>query len=207
MIDIDYTKKGVLVYGSPRSGSHLACDMLYGYSTATNKFLKGEITANQLSRESIQNLLTNLSDQYSDKFVFASIVQLRIKNFLSQQPELLKHYQLVHLRRRDKVKQYISWCVFRSQDKLGVWNHSPIWKDILPYLPYEVTGDDLEQFILEQNIDYAFPKPDNVIYYEDLIQMQLETNVKKNIYELPPERLVSDYQLVIDTLEDFKYHD
>jgi hypothetical protein len=207
MIDIDYTKKGVLVYGSPRSGSHLACDMLCGYSTATNKFLKGELTSNNLSHENIRNLLTDLSEQYHDKFIFASLVQLRVKNFLSQQPELLKHYQLIHLRRRDKVNQYISWCMFRSQDKLGVWNHSPVWKDILPYLPYEVTSDDLEQFILEQNIDYAFPKPDIIVYYEDLIQMKSETKFKKNIYELPPEKLVSNYQLVKDTLEDFKYHD
>lgn len=207
MIEIDYTKKGVIVYGSPRSGSHMTCDMLWRFSTVENKVYLGEITANELSRKNIQNLLTDLSAEYQNKFIFASIVQLRIKNFLSQQPKLLKEYQLVHLRRRDKVKQYISWCMFRLQDNLGMWNHSPIWKDILPYLPYQVTDDDLEQFILEHNIDYAFPKPDNIVYYEDLIQMQLETNVKKNTYEWPMEKLVSNYQLVVDTFEDFKYHD
>jgi len=40
---IDYTKRGIIVIGSARSGSHMTSNMLYKISTINNKVDVGEI--------------------------------------------------------------------------------------------------------------------------------------------------------------------
>lgn len=177
--------KGTIVIGTARSGSHMTCDMLYNNSTIENKLNLGEIT----------NLPT-----MPGKFVYCSIVQHWFKTALAITTEWTKEYNVVNLRRRDKVAQYLSWCVFRA----GANKHSPNWDDCKKLLPWDSTRDDIEMFLMEQYLDFAF-KPDQILYYEDLIKEPVNTKFKKNQYPVAPEDIVTDYKLVKSMLENFSY--
>ena len=196
---IDYTKRGVIVIGSARSGSHMTCNMLYNISTINNKVTVGEIYTGRDPSTDILDPLRVLESKYQGQFIFCSLTQFANKNLLAMDSSYLKDYNLVNLRRRDKVAQYISWCVFRVSGSR--W--SPEFADYKDLLPWPSTREDIEQFILEQNIDYAFSAP--VLYYEDLALSGIPTRFKKNHYPLPFEEIVTDYKLVCDTLLRYTY--
>jgi hypothetical protein len=180
--------KGTIIIGSARSGSHMACDMLYNQCTLDNAINLGEVTA-----------LPSDND-----YIFCSIVQAQIKNLLAVDTMWTKDYRIVNVRRRDKVAQYISWCVFRAQTKSNMNKHSPEWDDYKEFLPWESTKDDIERFIIEQHLDFAF-NFDQILYYEDLVDSGLKTKYKKNIYPVTPEQIVTDYELVKILLEKYSY--
>ena len=195
---IDYSKRGVIVIGSPRSGSHVACDMLYHQATCNNTLNLGEIYCkpgqdiNYINRAS-----TNL-------FIFCSIVRLNAKSILAADLSVLDDYQLINIRRRNKVSQYISTCVMRSQINSNVLNHTPNWSDCKDHLPWKSTKDDLMEFIINQNSDFAF-KFDHILYYEDLVDSGLYTDIRKNEYPITHEKIVTDYNLVKEMLEGYNY--
>lgn len=169
--------------GSARSGSHMTCDMLANSSVGKNL---GEVT----------EIPTH------DTFIFCSIVQCWAKNLLAKDITPLRNYQLVNVRRRDKVAQYISWCVFRAQ--VNTQDHSPKWDNYSAMIPWESTKEDIEWFLFEQHIDFAF-KYDTVLYYEDMVTSNLITGFKKNVYPVPHEKIVTDYELVKSMLGKYNY--
>lgn len=181
--------KGTIVIGSARSGSHMACDILYNRALIPNKINLGEVT----------ELPTN-----NNRYIFCSIVQTQIKNLLAVDTSWTKDYYIINLRRRNKVAQYISWCVFRAQTKSSITKHSPEWDDYKEFLPWESTRDDIERFIIEQHLDFAF-NPDEILYYENLVEAGLKTKYKKNQYPIPPDQIVTDYILVKSMLEKYSY--
>lgn len=181
--------KGTIVIGTARSGSHMTCDMLFNESLIANKVNLGEVTA-----------LPDVTGRY----VYCSIVQHRVKNLLAVNTQWTRDYEIVNLRRRGKVAQYISWCVFRAQTQASISRHSPNWDDYKNLLPWESTVDDIEMFIAEQNLDFAIPS-NQVVYYEDMTQSGLTTQYKKNTYPVPPDAIVTDYALVKRMLENFSY--
>ena len=189
MNNIDYNKKGVIVIGSARSGSHMTCDMLYNQATAPSVNL-GEITDLYLPTH--------------DKFIFCSIVQTWLRTKLAVNLEWTKDYYIINLRRRDKVSQYISWCVLRAQGKSNMVKHSPNWEDYKDLLPWKSSKEDIERFIQDQHLDFAFT-PDQILYYEDLVKTNLKTRYTKNHYPISYENIVTDYKLVKDLLEKYSY--
>ena len=203
---IDYTKRGIIVIGSARSGSHMTSNMLYNISTINNKVGVGEIYTDRYLSTNILDPLKVLESKYQGQFIFCSLTHFANKNLLAMDSSYLKDYNLVNLRRRDKVAQYISWCVFRVSNRSyanGHGPHSPKFADYKDLLPWPSTREDIEMFILEQNIDYAFSAP--VLYYEDLVLSGMPTRFKKTHYPLPFEEIVTDYKLVCDTLLRYTY--
>jgi len=172
--------------------------MLYNISTINNKVKIGEIYTDRETSTDILDPLKVLESKYQGQFIFCSLTQFVSKNLLAMDSSYLKDYNLVNVRRRDKVGQYISWCVFRASAK-----HSPKFADYKDLLPWSSTREDIEMFILEQNIDYAFSAP--VLYYEDLALSGIATHFQKNYYPLPPAEIVTDYKLVCDILSRYKY--
>jgi len=195
---IDYTKRGIIVIGSARSGTYMTSNMLYNISTINNKVAVGEIYTDRYLSTNILDPLKVLESKYQGRFIFCSLTQFVNKNLLAMDSSYLKDYNLVNLRRRDKVAQYISWCVFRVSGR-----HLSKFADYKDLLPWPSTREDIEMFILEQNIDYAFSAP--VLYYEDLVLSGMPTRFKKNHYPLPFEEIVTDYKLVCDTLSRYTY--
>lgn len=195
---IDETKKGIIIIGSARSGSHMACNMIY----ETIKKVKvnlGEVIITNDTNEF--NYIDELSDS---RFICCSIVQHYTKKLLAVDLSRFKSYQMINLRRRDKIAQYISWCVFRSQT--GTIKHSPDWNMCVQRLPWDSTREDIERFIEEQYMDFAF-KFDNVLYYEDLMNSGLYTETKKNHYPVPFDQIVTNFNLVKSMLSRFNYND
>jgi len=182
--------KATIVIGTARSGSHMTCDMLYNASTISGKINLGEVT-----------VLPDVDNRYA----YCSIVQHQVKNMIAVDTSWIYDYEIVNLRRRDKVAQYISWCVFRAQTQSAINKHSPDWNDYKDLLPWESTREDIELFILEQNLDFAIPA-NCVVYYEDMIKLGLHTRYKKNTYPVPPEHIVTNYALVKNMLEKYSYH-
>ena len=181
--------KGLIVIGTARSGSHMTCDMLYNQSLIPNKINLGEITT-----------LPDVEGRYA----YCSIVQHQVKNLLAVDTAWVDSYEIVNLRRRDKVAQYISWCVFRAQTQASISKHSPNWDDYKDLLPWESTREDIEMFIVEQNLDFAIPA-NRVVYYEDMIVSGFRTHYRKNRYPIPPDQIVTDYALVKTMLEKYSY--
>jgi hypothetical protein len=207
MIDIDYRKKGVIIIGTPRSGSHMVCDMLYNQSTVSNKAILGELYVDfNISSLRAADITINLTRLDSTKFIFCSIVQNWAKNFLAMNKEYLKDFVVINLRRRDKVAQYISWCVHKELNKRGDYSHSPDWNKCKEFLPIAPTLTDLCLFIAEQNLDFAFTNPAAVLYYEDMIKTGLYTRYSKNICPFQPEEIITDYSFVKDILEKYSYN-
>lgn len=182
--------KGVIVVGTARSGSHMTCDMLYNTAVEPHKVNLGEVTK---------------LPYIPGKFVYCSLVQHTVKNLLAVDTQWTDEYHIVNLRRRDKVAQYVSWCVFRAQTQASISKHSPDWGDYKDLLPWESTAEDIEMFINEQNLDFAIPA-DEVVYYEDMIVSGNKTQYKKNQYPIPPEQIVTDYALVKSMLEKYSYY-
>ena len=188
-IDIG-NKKGVIVIGTPRSGSHMLTDILFNTAALPNAKLLGEIRSD--GNFSVDDF-KNIESQNQGSIIFCSVVQLWIKRVLAMDRNYLKDYVLVNLRRRDKVAQYISWCVFQAQTTSSIVKHSPNWDDYKDCLPIETTQEHLNNFIDEQNLDFAFTDPDYIFYYEDIVNLNLHTNFKKNNYPVSHEQIVTDY--------------
>lgn len=183
--------KGVIILATARSGSHMTCDMLFNDSKIPDKVLLGELVE-----------LPNTNK----KFVYCSIVQAQAKIRLALNHNCLNDFWVVNLRRRNKIEQYISWCVFRAQTQSGILQHSPNWEDYKSFLPWKSTQSDIEMFLMEQYLDFAF-KPNQILYYEDLIKNSVNTEFKKNQYPVRPDEIVTDYQLVQNILQKFSYYD
>ena len=209
-------KKGIIILGSPRSGSHMTCDMLFNDSTVENKINIGEICNipqytnicdNLLNYQILPVLFDKLSNNTGNKFIFCSLVQYWAKNLLAVDLSILDNYQIFNIRRRNKIDQYISWCVLRAQLTASITKHTTKFEDYQYLLPWESTLKDLEQFIAEQNLDFAFMSVfSRILYYEDLVNSNLKTSLKKNVYPIPHEEIVTDYKLVKNILGKYNYH-
>lgn len=194
-------KKGIIVIGSARSGSHFLTDALFRQCTKLDKILLGEIYKSWDRR----HILKNLNEiKANTNFVFASIVQFVPKNLLIQHRHEFADYYIVNLRRRDKIAQYASWCLARSTWKESI-SHSPIWELVKKELPFTSTDDDIDQFIIEQNFDYIWPA-DCTIYYEDLLSLNLSSKFKKNELLGTYVDIFSNYGVVKERLDKFKYY-
>jgi len=181
--------KGTIVIGTARSGSHMTCDMLYNASAIPNRINLGEVT--KLPKE-------------SGHYTYCSIVQHQVKNLLAVNTAWTRNFEIINLRRRNKVAQYISWCVFRAQTQASISKHSPNWDDYKDLLPWNSNSEDIEMFIVEQNLDFAIPA-NRIVYYEDMVATGLRTQYKKNKYPIPPQEIVTDYALVKNMLEKYSY--
>ena len=179
MIDIDYTKKGCIILGASRSGSHMFCDGLYNQSSEPNKVNLGEIYNNQVPLINSLDIIEKIKQSHKDQFIFCSLVSYWGKNALAMNKTLLDDFMIINLRRRDKVAQYISWCVFRAQLQSNIIKHSPNWEDYKNLLPWPSTEKDLEMFLTENHLDFAFSNH-AVVYYEDVVLLKLPTKFKKN---------------------------
>jgi len=206
MIEIDYTKKGVVVLGTSRSGSHMLCDALYNQSCHSNKVYLGEIYNNQVALVDALDIIQQIKQQHKDQFIFCSLVSYWGKNALAMNQSLLNDFMIINLRRRDKIAQYISWCVFRAQLQSNIIKHSPNWDDYKNLLPWPSTEKDLEMFLTENHLDFAFNNH-AVVYYEDVVQAHLPTKFKKNTYPIANEQIVTDYDLVKNILSKYTYND
>lgn len=202
MIDIDYTKKGLIVFGSARSGSHMACDHLYNLSTAINKVNAGELYTKQRAIGVTDSELSSQLTIFLESFVYCSIVQFWARNMLAMTPTKLSDYNIVNLRRRDKVAQYLSWCIFRAQGHNSV--HTPDMSRSMTNLPWESSSADIELFIAEQHVEFL-QIPNRIVYYEDLVAAGVNTKYTKNIYQIPANKIVTDYPLVTTILSKFDY--
>lgn len=201
-------KHGIICIGASRSGTHMITDAIFHEVVYTNKCLLGEIYSPQwpYTPESAEVLLGSIKEQYSDKFIICSITQYSAKIALAKIPHLFDDYFILGIRRKDKVSQYISWCIFRAQEQANLARHSPMWEDYKHVLPWQVTYSDLEIFLADQYLDYVF-SPDAIVYYEDVIKQNVYTRFKKMEYPVPPNQLVSDLDLVNRILGKFEYTD
>jgi hypothetical protein len=195
-----YNKKGVLVIGSPRSGTHHLCHGLYTASDIKNKKFQGEIYTNFDTAQIIKILDPILN---SNQFTFSSLVQWVPKNLLVQYRNYLKsNFYLINLRRLDKVAQYRSWCCARLMWQYN-HEHSLNWTIIEKDLPFFVSNEDIDNFIIEQNADYMF-EYDQIVYYEDLY---VHSKYKINQYLKPNSEIFSNFDLVLERLGNYKYAD
>ena len=182
---------GVLVVGTYRSGSHMACDMLYRKSTTTNKLYLNE--------------LLQLPPLNPNSLIFCSIVNTETKTSLAMDLSWMSDYYIVNIRRRNKVAQYISFCILRAQNSPGIYNHAPEWDDYKHLLPLTPTEEDIDYFILIQHLDFVFT-PNQIIYYEDLVETDNDTMYIKTQYPVPLEELVTNYEFIKRKLEKYSYN-
>jgi hypothetical protein len=205
MIDIDYTKKGVIILGASRSGSHMLCNGLFNQSSMANKVNLGEIYNKQVPLSDALEVIQQIKQNHKDQFIFCSLVSYWGKNALAMNQSLLDDFMIINLRRKDKVSQYISWCVFRAQLLCGIGKHSPNWDEYKNLLPWPSTENDLEMFITENHLDFAFSNH-AVVYYEDVVDLKLPTTFIKNLYPIPHREIVTDYELVKTILGNYTYN-
>lgn len=190
-------KKGIIVIGMPRSGTHHLSGSIYSELKNVNKIYLGEIYQNF----DTSNILENLDAlKTCPDFFVCSFVQYVPKHLLLQHLEQLSEFYLINLRRRNKIEHYRSWCMARLTWKYSR-SHFVTWDKIVDDLPFQVTNDDIDNFIVEQSADYLIPC-DLTVYYEDL---KVQSRFIKNTYNLPNEQIFSNYSLVIERLKDFKY--
>jgi hypothetical protein len=203
-MELDYnkllTKKGIIIIGSPRSGTHYLADGLYKKCKISNKKLVGEIY--DTFDIDTRNILKNLEElKQIENFTFSHIVQFIPKNLLvNYVDEIKEDYYVINIRRKNKIEQYRSWCMARMTWK-HIKTHSVNWELIKNELPFIVTNEDIDNFIVEQNTDYLW-KPDEIVYYEDI---KLESSFVKNAYTETFEELFSNANLIFERLADFKY--
>ena len=200
--------KGIICIGASRSGTHMTTDILFNLYDNQNKINLGEIYSPTWPYDANrpQDLVDNISNKFKNKFIFASIAQYRAKVSLARHPKILKDFTLVNIRRKDKVAQYISWCVFRAQEQANIVSHSPEWDNYKHLLPFKSDYNDLENFVVDQMLDYAF-NFDFTIYYEDVIEKNLPTRFKKNHYPISHQEIVTNYDYVKEFLGNFEYKD
>lgn len=198
-------KKGVIVIGSARSGSHYTTNALFNLSKIKNKIFLGELYSSW-DPYAILSDLNKIKEQFADKFVFASIVSFLPKNLLRNHITEFGDYYLINLRRKDKVSQFVSFYVMKKIWDLGKVNHSPDWKLIKKDFPFTVTEEDIDQFIIEQNCDYTWPV-NRVLYYEDIDKLQILTKFKKNSYPFEINEIFSNPEIIVNRLSTFKYYD
>lgn len=190
-------KKGILIIGTPRCGSHHVSAGIFRVLPFNNKEYIGEIYS-EFNSENIEKNIKELQNR--EKFIVGSLVQWTPKNLLTQHLTEFNDFYLINLRRLDKVAQYRSWCMARLTWKYTN-SHSIDWSKIENDLPYAVTNDDLDQFIIEQNADYLWSY-DQILYYE---QLNLNSIFQKTEYVFSNEKIFSDYSLVLKRLKNFKY--
>jgi hypothetical protein len=77
------------------------------------------------------------------------------------------------------------------------------WKLIEKDLPFTVTDEDIDNFLIEQNADYLFDY-DKVVYYE---QLTLNSKFKPNEYTKSNDEIFSNYDLVLKRLSNYRYVD
>jgi hypothetical protein len=190
-------KKNILILGAPRSGTHALASVLKQQHLHLTYF--GEIAMAQKG-----------SCPWKDIEIFfdttpcklAHIVQSYGKLFALPAVDRIKeHTVIVEIRRRDKVKQFASWMFFKHIGAIYNFQHSG--QDYIEPGSLTVTLQDIESFIIDQIIDYAFA-PDYTLYYEDL--RLSESYIKKNQYVYPIEQLFSNLELVNEYLGNWKYN-
>lgn len=201
MIEYDLNKKGLIVVGTPRSGSHATTDFLFKSFNHRDRYPRfdGEIqTTNPKIWLSKKDELrpTNLL------YTFDSLVTHKIKVRFMANLDILKNYQLVNLRRRDKVSQFVSLCLHDAVE----FKHSPKFEEYCHFLPIKVSPTTLRNFIDSQDFDKKF-KWDNVLYYEDIMPDYNKLNNRsfsKNNYP-PFEQIIENFNEVKQILEEYSY--
>jgi hypothetical protein len=204
----DYsTKKGVIVIGTPRCGSHVVTRHLFINCQVRHKRYLGEVSVDPSIdvTERVDALMNHIDHCCETEFCYLQIVQSDTKLLLALKKHLLKDYWLINLRRRNKVEQYLSWCVFVAQSKTGTAKHSPVWEEYKKFLPIVSDEHDIKKFIRQQAEDHLFGPYNEIIYYEDMLNELSEWPFKKNVYPMPLEEIVTDYPLTVEMLSGFKY--
>ena len=202
MFDLDLTdKKGILVISSPRSGTHMMTSILANTIDIKNKININEIYVNNVDKLNILQQLKDIEQQYSEKFIIASIVQWYVINLLIPHWDYLKDYYIIDLRRYDKIAQYTSWCILQASGQ-----YNPSVESYQHLLPITVDIEHVERFIASQNICYAI-KADKVLYYEDVVKLNQFSSTKKNYYPIDVNDIFSDYEIIYKLLGNYQYHD
>jgi hypothetical protein len=194
-------KKGILIISTPRSGSHMLASMVYNILEIENKVNLGEIYCHDVDKLDILQHLKNIELSHAGEFIIASIVQYYAINLLIPNQKYFKDYYLIDLRRRDKIAQYASWCIFQ---KTGNFSPNPeSYKHLLP-LPVDI--EHVERFIASQNFCYAIPAH-KILYYEEVVNLNLPSSFTKNHYPIDIKDIFSDYEVIYKLLGNYQYHE
>jgi hypothetical protein len=203
MFDLDLTdKKGILVIAPPRSGTHMMTSILANTVDIENKININEIYVNDVDKLNILQQLKDIEQQYSGKFIIASIAQWYVINLLISHWDYLKDYYIIDLRRHDKIAQYTSWCILQASG--GQYN--PSADSYQHLLPLAVDVEHVERFIAAQNLCYAI-KADKILYYEDVVKLNQFSTTKKNYYPIDVTDTFLDYETIYKLLGNYRYHD
>jgi len=202
-MEIDYSKlsnkKGIIVFGSSRSGTHHLGYGLYEKCDIKNKRYVGEIYHLDVDTANIMKDFRDL--QKIQSFTFSQITHYISKNMLVQHINEIKNdYYLINIRRKNKIEQYRSWCMARLTWKYKA-SHSIDWSLIEKDLPLTITNKDIDDFIIQQNADYIWPA-DEIVFYEDI---KLDSRYKKNIYKENFNELFVNPELIFERLSNFNY--
>lgn len=196
--DKDFEKKNILILGSARSGTHALASVISQKDSGLKYY--GEVGMHQTRPDPWKDfdLFCNIKPRK-----LAHVVQYYSKIFsISKTQEIKKSTLIVNLRRKDKVKQFASWQYFKHIG--GIYQFQHDGQDYIPPGSLTATQQDIEEFIMNQIIDYAF-SPDYVYYYEDLT---FDTStVKKNHYVYPIEQVFSNLDFVKTWLENWDYNE
>jgi len=188
--------KNLLILGSPRSGTHPLASVLK--QQWRFRYI-GETGMAQESATPWRDF-----DIFCEPHavpVLAHAVQSRAKlGAIVMVPEIKRHTYILALRRRDKVSQFASWIYFRNIG--AIYNFDHRGRDYVAPASFEVTYDDIEQFVIDQIIDDQF-NADAVVYYEDL---DLGTSIiTRNQYCFDPKLMIRNIELVQQHLAQWKY--
>lgn len=190
------SKKGLIVFGAPRSGSHMLTDSFYRLNKQnTDGVWVGELFP-FFNNENVYEIL----DSYNT-FIFCSIVNYRARAELLKDPARLGSYYVVNIRRKNKIEQFTSWSLFKLQQQIN-FDHSLTWDTIKDQLPITATIPDIRDFIRDQDLDLQLAA-DQIVYYEDI--QSVNTRYVKNSYPQEPEQIFSNFKLVEKTLKNYKY--
>lgn len=191
--------KNILVLGSARSGTHAVGSELADRSAA--RYL-GELCAVD-SRSAPWQDIETLYDVSERKV--AQVVRFLPKLHLASQVNKIKqHTVIVNVCRKNKIKQFASWMYFKNLDytKDQQWhNHKASHTKIQPGTIL-VQEQDIEQFLVEQLLDFYF-SPDFNLCYEQLTFTQ--KRFKKNEFAYPLEDIFSNLDYVKQTLSNWEY--
>jgi len=194
-------KKGILIISTPRSGSHMLASMVYNMLEIENKVNLGEIYCHDVDKLDILQHLKNIESLHTNKFIIASIVRSYVINLLIPNQKYFKDYYLIDLRRRDKIAQYASWCIAQKTGDFLPKLES--YKNLFP-LPVDI--EHIEHFIAAQNFCYAIPAH-KILYYEEVVNLNLPSSFKKNQYHFDIKNVFSDYEVIYKLLGNYQYHE
>ena len=191
--------KNILIFGSPRSGTHALSSKISKEQGLINL---GEICLTD-GKIDPQVDIQRIFDSTNGRKV-AHIVQMSSKISLGGMVTNIKeHCEIIVLRRRDKLKQFSSWMYFHKAGGVMIKWHNHKRSDMLiQKREIEASRSDIDQFLLEQMIDDFF-QPDQILYYEDIDFSN--SNYQKNQYSWELPLIFSNLDFVKEELNNWQY--